>query len=716
MRVRSSVASAQVSFLFASALFVTESHAQLENSTVINISPTLSNAAAAPTVDRSFISYSLEHNAMPGFVSTQMLNNLMNVWASKTGGRPGIRLGGSAMDKSTYVPSFKQPVIWTANPSSQYLFGPSYFTSVANYFPSDTQITFGLNLANSTANWDNTVEFAVAADKYIPQVDLYEIGNEVDLYTSTSKHRPQGWTGKDYATEWQTVANRIKTALPNARFQPAVFAGSLKDGFDLGSLVKTGVDNSQFKIPAYSLHFYPQSACSGNQNLDNLVDHSALVEQLQRFDPEIAAAEAGGSRFTLAESNTVSCSGAVNVSDTFASALWLVDYALSAAAKNVERIYFHNGPTTPYSLLIPKGVSGLSSGVRPISYGVYFLAEAFALPERGSTTKFLVTPVSLPDSPPDIAVYGLYSNRMQKPNLDTVGTTIKTYKTTMRETKTMVLTNKASTMTSLATTRAIKSVSTSTRRIITSTIVTVAKTTRVTKKTTVMVTRTRTERYTRTGGTSTRLVYAVSRVATTTVIPSVIRSTSTSRTTIMSRIVSTIWTTRVVTATKVVTPANPLTTTVSVSIKSTTVTSTERILVKPQPTDIQNFPLNEGIFLARAVVLNLSRYNTSDETALNCRSCSGPSPRGFGTQETRSSKTVTLTGFQPNHRLTLLRLRGPGLNAKSGFNISGVTFDEISGMVTSAPRSGSVYVDKTGSVNFNILASEAVLLVDEKVK
>ncbi|KAK6346231.1 hypothetical protein TWF730_010561 [Orbilia blumenaviensis] len=668
-------------------------------------------------MDRSFVGYSLEHNAMPGFVQTQMLNNLMSIWRSKTGGRPGIRLGGSAMDKTTYVPNFNKPVIWTANPSSQYLIGPSYFNLIRGYFPDDTQITFGLNLGNSTDNWDNTIEFAVAADKNIPQVDLFEIGNEVDLFSSTSKHRPQNWTGIEYAEEWKTVANLMKAVLPNVRFQPAVFAGSLEDGFDLSSLIKAGINGTEFKIPTYSLHFYPQSACSGNQNLDRLVDHGTLREQLQRFDPEIVAAEAGGARFTLAESNSVSCSGAVNISDTFGSALWLVNYALSAATKNIERIYFHNGPTTAYSLLIPKGAGGLSSGVRPMSYGVYFLAEALALPEQGSTTKFLVTPVSLPDNPPDLAVYGLYSNRVQKPDLDAPGTTTMTFSTTVLATSTIALVDRLETIKDVLT-RTIRSVVKSVKTITTSTVITITKPTTISKRTTLSVTKTTTTRVRLTNGRMVvRTIRIVSPRVTTTVVPSITYIRSTSKRTITSQVRSTIWTTRLLTTTKTVSRAKPLTSTsYSIYPVPTALTSTAKVIMKPQASDIGDFPLGDGVFLARAVILNLSRYNTSDENVLDCPSCSGPSPSGFGTQGPRNLTSVTLTGFQPNHRLKLVRLRGPGLNAKSGVNVSGIAFSEETGEVTSAPRPGTVIVDKTGSVRFQILASEAVLLVDEKVK
>ncbi|KAK6506127.1 hypothetical protein TWF506_011050 [Arthrobotrys conoides] len=718
MRLQSLVISTLLSFVYLHVLFITESHAQyLGHATVINISPTLLNTAAAPTIDRSFISYSLEHMAMPAFLNTQILKNLMEIWKSKTGSRPGIRIGGSGMDKTTYVPTFDKPVMWTAIPSPQYLVGPSYFNLVRDYFPSDTQITFGLNLVNKTDNWQNTVDFAVAADENIPQVDLFEIGNEPDLYI-LGKQRPRGWTGRDYAEEWKSVANRVKAVLPNAQFQPAVFAGSLKDEFDLNSLIRAGINSNEYNIPTYSLHFYAQSACSGKPNLDSLANHNILGQQLQRFDPQIAAAEAGGARFTMAESNTVSCSGFVDVSDTFASALWLVDYSLAAAAKNIDRIYFHNGPTTPYSLFIPRGADGLESGIRPIFYGVYFLAEALALPEQDSTTKFLVKPIDLPGSPSDIAVYGLYSNRVQKPNLDIMETTKVAYTTTVSETSTMFYTDMLETVKSVSTISIIKSIATSVKCITTTAVYIIPNPTTVTKTTTLQGIETTTfERQLADGSTITQTTEIAYPMVTTLVLPTITRIRTTSQRVLTSYVLSTIWTSQTITVTKIITRTTPLVyTTSSVYAVPTILTSTQtKAITNPQATNIPNFPSYDGVFLARAVILNLSPYNTSDEKVLNCRSCSAPSPAMYGTVGQRKSTRVTVNGFQPGHRLKLVRLRGPGLNAKAGVNVSGIAFNEDTGIVMNTPRPGSIYVERDGTARFDILASEAVLLVDERV-
>ncbi|KAF3933570.1 hypothetical protein ABW19_dt0204116 [Dactylella cylindrospora] len=705
-----------VSLVSTFLTFVTESSA-LGTATVINVSPTLLNSAAAPTVDRGLISYSVELMAIVGFTQSSIANNLFDVWTSKTGGRPGLRIGGSGMDRSSYVPGQQDATVYRyENTGSQWYYGPSYFPIIANYFPQDMEITFGLNLANTTNNWKNTIDFAVAAKNGIPQINLFEIGNEIDNFVQNGL-REEPWRTSEYASQWSKIANMVKAQIPDAEFQPAVYASSFRNDFNLGALVRAGVNNNNFRVPTYSMHFYPQSYCDAGRpstRVDNLVDHNLLTGQLERFQPEIDAAEGGGGRFTWAETNSVSCSGAPGISDTFASALWLVDWSLASASKNVHRIYVHNTLTTPYSMFLPKPGNVYPTGVRPLAYGMYFLAETLALPEAGSDTKFLVTPVSLPGNPSDISVYGLYSNSAQEPEAQAASGNVKVVTSTVRVTGTTVLSaGRVSTVKSVSSTRVPVSVVTAVRTLTSRTVVTVQKTTNVPKATTVLDTTTFL-RSSLGGGvmTITTVVYIYGK-PTTVMVPSVVQATTTSTVTYTTRAASTVYETQATTIEKVTTVVNPVTTRV-VSSKVTTYTTT--VSASGANAAASDFPTEAGIYLARAVVLNLARWNTSDESALNCRSCSEPSPSGFGSPGSRPKTSVTLSGFQPNHKLKVLKLQAPGLNAKSKVSVSGMAFSDDTGAVVTEPTSETVTVDGSGNVKFDINATEGVLLVDETVK
>ena len=59
-------------------------------------------------------------------------------------------------------------------------------------------------------------------------------------------------------------------------------------------------------------------------------------------------AQARGKPFIMFETNTASCGGFAGVSDTFLSAQWAVDYALTLAYGNFSATMFHVGGQNVY--------------------------------------------------------------------------------------------------------------------------------------------------------------------------------------------------------------------------------------------------------------------------------------------------------------------------------------------------------------------------------
>ncbi len=50
------------------------------------------------------------------------------------------------------------------------------------------------------------------------------------------------------------------------------------------------------------------------------------------------------------ETNSYSCHGAPNVSNTAGAAIWTLDYTLFASTINIERVFFHEGIGYKYNL------------------------------------------------------------------------------------------------------------------------------------------------------------------------------------------------------------------------------------------------------------------------------------------------------------------------------------------------------------------------------
>ena len=70
----------------------------------------------------------------------------------------------------------------------------------------------------------------------------------------------------------------------------------------------------------------------------------------QQVAPYVATAHAAALPFRLDELNSVSCSGARGVSDTFASALWVLDTLFNLAAVGVDGVNIHTLPGAAYEL------------------------------------------------------------------------------------------------------------------------------------------------------------------------------------------------------------------------------------------------------------------------------------------------------------------------------------------------------------------------------
>ena len=76
--------------------------------------------------------------------------------------------------------------------------------------------------------------------------------------------------------------------------------------------------------------------------------------------------------------NSASCSGKQGVSDTFASALWVLDTLFNLAAVGVDGVNVHSLPGAAYELFTFQHTSsGWQAFVHPEYYGMLMFAQAF---------------------------------------------------------------------------------------------------------------------------------------------------------------------------------------------------------------------------------------------------------------------------------------------------------------------------------------------------
>jgi hypothetical protein len=120
------------------------------------------------------------------------------------------------------------------------------------------------------------------------------------------------------------------------KFQGATFC-CLQDWFQW---LPKFINQNAERLASISVHAYALSVCGGvNVTVEELVTYK-LTPGGYLLDGQ-AAATANGVEYWLAETNSVSCSGAPGVSDSFGAGLWAIDWMFNGAALGYRGMNFH---------------------------------------------------------------------------------------------------------------------------------------------------------------------------------------------------------------------------------------------------------------------------------------------------------------------------------------------------------------------------------------
>jgi hypothetical protein len=213
------------------------------------------------------------------------------------------------------------------------------------------RVLLGLNLGHpDTAAVAD--EARAATTTLGPSLAGLEIGNEPDLYGRPvpipfrpvlGSHALRGgaWRFSSYAAQYATLRHAVANAAPTAPlFGPATAALTW-----LGPFVARRTPG----LVAVSQHYYPLDRCRHGKVLAHGPSIASLLSAraVQRAQREIASAVAtahrGGLPLRLDEANSVACGGQPNTSDTFASALWALNFGLLSAHAGAVGVDFHGG-------------------------------------------------------------------------------------------------------------------------------------------------------------------------------------------------------------------------------------------------------------------------------------------------------------------------------------------------------------------------------------
>jgi hypothetical protein len=215
-------------------------------------------------------------------------------------------------------------------------------------------------------------------------VEALEPGNESDLYgtlpwylTAAGKTvygRPRSYAVPQFMQEFSNVVH----ALPSVPIAGPTFANLPWLSAGLGEFLA-----SEHGLGLVTFHRYPLRGCSvpptspSYPSIANLLSDTAQSGLAQGVAPYVTMAHAHGLPFRIDEMNSVACSGTHGLSDTFASALWMLDTLFELDNVGVDGVNVHTLPGARYQLFTFSHTgTSWQADVQPEYYGMLMFAQA----------------------------------------------------------------------------------------------------------------------------------------------------------------------------------------------------------------------------------------------------------------------------------------------------------------------------------------------------
>jgi hypothetical protein len=289
------------------------------------------------------LGYEISSVAIPGLLSaknTPYVQLVRNLGRNKYQDRRGvIRIGGNTSDFSTYaadgtpVSSPKGTVVTEAN-----LVELRGFLDELRW-----GLIWGLNLGSDKL--DNAVEEARAVDRILgDRLIALEIGNEPDLF-SRAGHRPVDYNYDAWLKDYRRYKAAIRAVLPRARFAGPDLA------FTADWMTRFAQDEGK-DIRLLTAHHYIMGQANPAATVETmLAEEKKYQGALASFRDAMIATQVD---WRMCETASFSGGGKDGVSNTFAAALWVLDYlfvlaSYGCAGVNMETGVNHLGKISYYT-------------------------------------------------------------------------------------------------------------------------------------------------------------------------------------------------------------------------------------------------------------------------------------------------------------------------------------------------------------------------------
>lgn len=270
------------------------------------------------------LGYEISSVATPGLLSA---SNRVYVGPVRRLGRRGvIRVGGNTSDYS----SFAAHATAVSTPKGTKIHEAGLRDLAGFLDATGWSLIWGLNLGNGSVD-DAVAEARAVARAAGDRLLAFEIGNEPDLYVHEG-HRPR-YSYEQYLAEYRRYKSAVRAALPQVGFAGPDAAGAT------GWVERFAADEGH-DLRLLTHHYYREGQNPASTADKLLRPDAKLAAMLDRMR---AASQSCGVPYRICETNSFSGGGRPGVSDTFAAALWALDYLCVLAWHGASGVNMETG-------------------------------------------------------------------------------------------------------------------------------------------------------------------------------------------------------------------------------------------------------------------------------------------------------------------------------------------------------------------------------------
>jgi hypothetical protein len=330
-----------------------------------SISQGLLNVSAdvAGSIGAEFTGLSYEKSVMASSLFSDKNEDLVSLF--KLLGPGVLRIGGNAVDQYVWQPKGQGQTAWKIAPAD--------VDALASFLSSTGwRCIYGVNLGQAASGL-TTPELAAAEASYVAQklgsaLVGIEIGNECEGYGAAGSYFAGNWSLAQFESLW----NQFRTAIVAA--VPGISIIGPASGTSVANWTAPFSETITRKALALTTqHYYRGDAKSPNATVANLLSPDAnLAKCLGMLR---TSSQSTGIPFRLGECNSYFNGGAVGISNSYASTLWVIDFLFNSALGGATGVNLHGGGSyAGYTPIADK--AGAVVEVRPEFYGMMLFALA----------------------------------------------------------------------------------------------------------------------------------------------------------------------------------------------------------------------------------------------------------------------------------------------------------------------------------------------------